>query len=316
MIPVDTSMARQQIQDSHLNNDGLQQLREQGRKGDPQALREVARQFESMFVHQMLKQMRSTNDVFGKDNMFSSEQTKFHQEMLDQQMSLELTQGRGLGLAEMMYQQMQKAYGEHLRPEENPGQGLDQSGIERSAGASTAEPIQTLGGKASMTTNPISFVEQIQEQAQRAAEALGVSPQALVAQAALETGWGQHVIHTREGQNSHNLFNIKADARWEGARINVSTIEYRDGMPRVEQANFRQYDSYEQSFSDYVSFLRDNPRYRDALMSGADAERYVEELQAAGYATDPAYADKLKTLMRTEPLASLEDGQPSTLNDA
>ncbi|WP_051234953.1 flagellar assembly peptidoglycan hydrolase FlgJ [Marinimicrobium agarilyticum] len=314
MIPVDTSMARQQIQDSHLNNDGLQQLREQGRNGDPQALREVARQFESMFVHQMLKQMRSTNEVFGKDNMFSSEQTKFHQEMLDQQMSLELTQGRGLGLAEMMYQQMQKAYGDHLKPE--AGQALDATSVERTSGASTAEPIQTLGGKAAMTTNPAAFVAQIQDQAQRAAEALGVSPQALVAQAALETGWGQHVIHTREGQNSHNLFNIKADSRWEGARINVSTIEYRDGMPRVEQANFRQYDSYEESFSDYVSFLQDNPRYREALMSGADAEAYVEELQAAGYATDPAYADKLKTLMRTEPLASLEDGQPSTLNDA
>lgn len=313
MIPVDTSMARQQIQDSHLNSDGLQQLREQGRNGDPQALREVARQFESMFVHQMLKQMRSTNDVFGKDNMFSSEQTKFHQEMLDQQMSLELTQGRGLGLAEMMYQQMQKAYGDYLKPE--AGETLDQKSIERSPGVSTAEPVQTLGGKAAMTTGPKAFVEQIQAQAQRAAEALGVSPQALVAQAALETGWGQHVIHTREGQNSHNLFNIKADSRWDGARINVSTIEYRDGMPRVEQANFRQYDSYEESFSDYVNFLQDNPRYRDALMSGADAERYVEELQAAGYATDPAYADKLKTLMRSEPLASLGGDHSSMLNN-
>ncbi len=313
MIPVDTSMARQQIQDSHLNSDGLQQLREQGRNGDPQALREVARQFESMFVHQMLKQMRSTNDVFGKDNMFSSEQTKFHQEMLDQQMSLELTQGRGLGLAEMMYQQMQKAYGDYLKPE--AGETLDQKSIERSPGVSTAEPVQTLGGKAAMTTGPKAFVEQIQAQAQRAAEALGVSPQALVAQAALETGWGQHVIHTREGQNSHNLFNIKADSRWDGARINVSTIEYRDGMPRVEQANFRQYDSYEESFADYVNFLQDNPRYRDALMSGADAERYVEELQAAGYATDPAYADKLKTLMRSEPLASLGGDHSSMLNN-
>ncbi|WP_347330278.1 flagellar assembly peptidoglycan hydrolase FlgJ [Marinimicrobium locisalis] len=315
MIPVDTSMARQQVQDSHLNGDGLQKLREQGRNGDPQALREVARQFESMFVHQMLKQMRSTNDVFGKDNLFSSEETKFHQEMLDQQMSLELTQGRGLGLAEMMYQQMQKAYGDHLRPE--AGQNLDQGSIEGAPDVSSAEPVQTLGGKAAMTMDPAAFVEQVRPQAQKAAQALGVSPQALVAQAALETGWGRHVIHTREGENSHNLFNIKADSRWEGARINVSTIEYRDGMPGVEHANFRQYGSYEESFSDYVKFLQENPRYHDALMSGTDAKQYVEELQAAGYATDPAYADKLKALMRSEPLASLGGATNSTLpNDA
>ncbi len=317
MIPLDTSQVRQQVQDSHLNNDGMEALRAKGRNGDPEALRDVARQFESMFVHQMLKQMRATNEVFGKDSLFSSEESKFHQEMLDQQMSLELTKGRGLGLAEMLYQQMQRAYGDKLNPQK--AQEMDTSRMERQPSlsvppVSTSAPVA--GGKAPLGNSPAEFVERIRPHAEQAAEQLGVAPQALIAQAALETGWGQHVIHTRRGENSHNLFNIKADQRWDGDRINVSTIEYRHGLPQVERADFRQYSNYEQSFGDYVQFLQNNPRYREALKAGTDADRYVESLQVAGYATDPAYAEKLKTLMRTEPLVTTASDSTHRPNDA
>lgn len=305
------------IKDTHLNNDGLEALRARGRKGDPSALREVARQFESMFVQQMFKQMRSTNEIFSEDSFLDSEEMRFHQQMLDEQMSLELTQGRGLGLAEMLYQQMEKAYGQG--PERAPDLAKSDP-IERTAGirvdasASTKTPTaKTLsGGKAAMTESPEAFVNHINEHAHRAAKALGVAPQALVAQAALETGWGRHVIHSGNGDSSFNLFNIKADQRWQGDRINVSTLEYRHGLPRQERADFRRYDSFEDSFADYVDFLRDNPRYQEALAVGENADRYVDALQDAGYATDPAYAEKLKTIMRTDPLATLESFESAT----
>lgn len=311
MMPIDASQARQHIQDSHLNNDGMEALRARGRDGDPEALREVARQFESMFVHQMLKQMRSTNEVFGQDSYFSSEETKFHEEMLDQQMSLELTQGRGIGLAEMLYQQMQSAYGAYLPQQRDPNAADDDWVREPSA---QSAPSGEVGARADQPVNlgstPDEFVGALAPHAQRAAEQLGVQPQALVAQAALETGWGQHVIHDQKGNSSHNLFNIKADQRWAGERVNVSTLEYRDGLPQVERANFRQYRDVAESFSDYVDFIQNNPRYQQALQQGEDADSYVEALQAAGYATDPAYADKLKALMRSDPFAPLA-GEPS-----
>lgn len=314
MKPLDTSFARQQVQDTHLNSQGMEALRAKGRDGDPEALREVARQFESMFVHQMFKQMRSTNEVFGKDSYFSSDETKFHQEMLDQQMSLELTKGRGLGLAEMLYQQMQSDYGDYL----NRPQAQRDSGIERAqplAADRVSNPFENTAPserQMSLGSTPAEFVRRLKPHAQAAGERLGVKPEALVAQAALETGWGQHVIHDRNGNSSHNLFNIKADQRWSGERVNVSTLEYRDGLPQMERADFRQYRDYQQSFADYVEFLQNNPRYQEALSRGANAEEYAEALQEAGYATDPAYAEKIKSLLRSEPFAAFSEADTPT----
>lgn len=322
MIPLDTSQVRQQVQDTHLNSQGMESLRAKGREGDPEALKEVARQFESMFVHQMFKQMRSSNEVFGKDSYFSSDETKFHQEMLDQQMSLELTKGQGLGMAEMLYRQMSSAYGKHLNAPADSGAEADSppvsGGLFRnenlgstsysapSASASATPPAASIVEReSSLGDTPQDFVQRIRPHAEAAAQQLGVKPESLVAQAALETGWGQHVIHGRDGKNSHNLFNIKADERWNGDRVNVSTLEYRDGLPQMERADFRDYPDYEQSFADYVDFLQNSPRYQEALKSGQDPERYAEALQEAGYATDPAYAEKIKSLLRSGPLATL-----------
>lgn len=315
MIPLDTTQVRQQIQDTHLNSQGMEALRAKGRAGDPEALREVARQFESMFVHQMFKQMRSSNEVFGQDSYFSSEETKFHEEMLDQQMSLELTKGRGLGLAEMLYRQMNATYGKHMAA---PAPSVPSSGdLYRDRRVSPARTDNE--SKESLGHTPHDFVSSIRPHAEAAARRLGVKPESLIAQAALETGWGQHVVHGANGSNSHNLFNIKADQRWSGERVNVSTLEYRDGLAQMERADFRQYADYEQSFADYVDFLQANPRYQKALEVGDDPDHYVEALQDAGYATDPAYAEKIKSLLRSEPLADLAQGfaeRDSEPNDA
>jgi flagellar protein FlgJ len=152
--------------------------------------------------------------------------------------------------------------------------------------------------------SPEDFLRAFRPLAERAARRLGVQPDVLLAQAALETGWGQHVTRGRQGP-SNNLFNIKAGPDWPGARVAVATVEYRDGVAVREHAEFRAYESVEGSFDDYVDFIESNPRYRRALERAADGEHYLRELQDAGYATDPAYADKILSIVnRTEQLAA------------
>ncbi len=138
--------------------------------------------------------------------------------------------------------------------------------------------------------------------ARKAARRLGLPPEALLAQAALETGWGAHVMRRPDGASSHNLFGIKADGRWSGERVSVTTLEYKDGVALKTRADFRAYDDWADSFEDYVRFVRDNPRYRRALQATDDAGRYFEELQRAGYATDPAYARKIRRILESGPL--------------
>ncbi|PZR41024.1 MAG: flagellar assembly peptidoglycan hydrolase FlgJ, partial [Ectopseudomonas oleovorans] len=131
-----------------------------------------------------------------------------------------------------------------------------------------------------------------------AAEKIGVDPRYLVAQAALETGWGKSIIRTRDGESSHNLFGIKTHNSWDGESARVLTTEYKGGKAVKEAASFRAYDSYAQSFDDYVSFLQNNGRYEKALSSTENPERFVKELQQAGYATDPNYARKISQIAR------------------
>ena len=134
--------------------------------------------------------------------------------------------------------------------------------------------------------------------AEAAAEKIGVDPRYLVAQAALETGWGKSIIRTRDGESSHNLFGIKSHNSWEGDSARVLTTEYRGGKAVKEAASFRAYDSYAHSFDDYVSFLQGNGRYEKALASTDKPEQFARELQKAGYATDPQYARKIAQIAR------------------
>ena len=119
----------------------------------------------------------------------------------------------------------------------------------------------------------------------------------LVAQSALETGWGRKVVQAVDGRSSFNLFGIKAGGGWNGESAAVNTLEYRDGIAALERASFRVYDSLRDSFDDYVDFLTSNPRYQQALEKVADARDFLRELQDAGYATDPDYADKIINIM-------------------
>ncbi len=142
------------------------------------------------------------------------------------------------------------------------------------------------------------FIETLLPMAEKAAERIGVDPRYLVAQAALETGWGKSIIRQADGGSSHNLFGIKAHGSWDGESARVLTTEYKGGKAVKESASFRAYNSFEQSFHDYVSFLQNNDRYQDALDSTDNPERFVRELQEAGYATDPQYARKISQIAR------------------
>lgn len=333
MLPTNaSSQMAGQVQDSFLHQDSMEALKAKGRQGDPEALREVAKKFESLFIHQVLKQMRATSEVFAEDNFMRSSETKHHEQMLDQQLSLSLSSGRGLGLAEQFYQQMLNNYGDRLKHEAQTGPQAQPNSLEFSPNASralqqvraqtnantTQASASELGASAPMAESPDEFVARIRQPAQAAAEKLGVPAEALVAQAVLETGWGQKVIHDAQGRSSHNLFNIKADSRWSGESVRVQTLEYRQGLAQREQADFRRYDSLEESFNDYVEFLQSSPRYREALASGDDAGAYLEELQKAGYATDPDYAQKLKRLLNLEVIQApgLQASRPDQPNQA
>ena len=153
-------------------------------------------------------------------------------------------------------------------------------------------------------TNPLDFLEQLAPYAKQAAEQAGIAPESVLAQAALETGWGRHVVANGDG-SSNNLFNIKADHRWEGEAARTRTTEYYNGQSQNENAFFRVYNSVSESFNDYVDFLHSNPRYQNALKVGHNAHQFVEALQEAGYATDPSYARKLQTIMDSDVMQSV-----------
>nr|WP_086941125.1 flagellar assembly peptidoglycan hydrolase FlgJ [Thaumasiovibrio occultus] len=145
-------------------------------------------------------------------------------------------------------------------------------------------------------SSPDDFVTRMRPFAERAARSLGTDPAVLIAQAALETGWGQKVITNARG-SSHNLFNIKAHNSWDGERMATRTLEFYDGIPVQETAAFRSYNGFQQSFDDYVRFLQTNPRYSDALTQAGEPEAFIQGLHQAGYATDPSYSEKVISVM-------------------
>ncbi len=152
---------------------------------------------------------------------------------------------------------------------------------------------EAAGGVDWPPATPEAFVDALMPHARRAGARLGVAPEVLVAQAALETGWGQHMMPGRNGQPSFNLFGVKTGSEWQGARVSVPTLEYRDGVARRERAEFRVYDGLAESFDDYAALLERLPRYRPALERAAEPRGFLDGLQQGGYATDPRYADKI-----------------------
>lgn len=324
------------IQQAQIYTDfgGLNALRAQAGQDRKAALEEVARQFEGLFMSQMLKSMRAANQVLAEGNYLNSHESGFYQDMFDSQLSLTLSRGSGLGLAEALVRQ----FGSQLEGDtgaQRPGSRLTLADYDRSLpplsprlpervkevdeliSASAMDEAQALHSDQELRDSgevpandlnyndlparfdsPEAFVSHLLPLAREAARGTDIDPRLMVAQAALETGWGRHMIEAGDGSPSHNLFGIKADQRWHGDAVNISTSEYREGVRMTERADFRRYNNYRESFGDYVDFLHNNPRYRDALAVADQPELFAERLQQAGYATDPRYGAKIRSIMK------------------
>ncbi|MEX6675823.1 flagellar assembly peptidoglycan hydrolase FlgJ [Pseudomonas sp. W2Oct36] len=379
-------------------------------------LKKVAQEFESLFVSQMLKAMRSANEVLAKDNPMNTAATRQYQDMYDQQLSVSMSrEGGGIGLQDVLMRQLSKNKGAEIAPASTglvaggkteakadgkadapaqaglatriaqrplwatrsvtapeAGDGTVHSDVAalnsrrlslpsklsdrimagivpntatataagqdastsattlknriavsnavaaaKSAGSKengdwTVGPqyaadadayvrsrVQTpLAPGKSAFANRDDFVATMMPLAKDAAARIGVDPSVLVAQAALETGWGKSIMRQSDGGSSHNLFGIKAQGGWKGPEARAITSEFRDGQMVKETADFRAYDSYASSFHDLVSFLQNNNRYQETLKSADNPEQFVKELQKAGYATDPSYASKISQIAK------------------
>jgi len=341
-------------------------------------LRKVAQEFESLFLNEMLKSMRSASDVLAKDNPLNTETTKQYQQMYDQQLAVSMSrEGGGIGLQDVLMRQLAKQKAAPVSNSPFPrfdvqprALGATAVGVaERSGDTATRNDVAALNSRrlalpgkltdrllaglvpsaATPNTTPIpgrttplgdavakgdwepatafaapgemriygravaqpplapakrafgssdEFVATMLPMAEQAAKRIGIDPRYLVAQAALETGWGKSVMRQADGSSSHNLFGIKATGNWQGAEARAITSEFRDGQFVKETAAFRSYDSYQDSFHDLVSLLQNNSRYKDAVSAADNPEQFAKELQKAGYATDPDYARKIISIAR------------------
>lgn len=335
-----------QPQDVYTDLNSLQSINAIGRENKDEALHKVAEQFESMFVKMMMKSMRDANKVFQEDSIMHSPQEDFYQQMYDDQMSVSLTGKQGMGLADVIYRQLNQDYGDVSERGDVQWQPLDDrrknfshsidfnqiekkntklNPISKNSGfeidtsfVNKEKPVieinnTDIGEKATQTESaeklqkfdsPEQFIQQLYPAAEKIAKEMGVSPKAIISQAALETGWGKFMIHSEEDtkgnkENSFNFFGIKADSRWSGDKVSVTTHEYRDGKRVTEKADFRAYPNIEAGLKDYSNFLK-TQRYEKAMAAGTDVEKYAKELQQAGYATDPQYAQKISRIANSE----------------
>lgn len=311
---------------------GLRELKSGAVNDDPEALKEVARQFEALFIQMILKSSREADELIGgEESLLRSKDMSFFQGMLDEQFSLAMTQsnqGKGLGLADVLVKQLAKSNKE--LPEEvneatrreaqqltnevmqqlnNRRLRFSQQPIAKApliaAATNPNEQPKSLAiqglpvkpNKQAAFDSPEEFVRQLYPIAEKIATQIGVDPKLMLAQTALETGWGKYLIQKPDGTSSFNLFNIKADKRWNGEAAEVQTLEFRNGRPQQERWPFRAYDSLEDSMQDYVNFLTANPRYEQALNKADNPQAFAKGLQQAGYATDPNYAHKILNIM-------------------
>ncbi|WP_116474233.1 flagellar assembly peptidoglycan hydrolase FlgJ [Zobellella maritima] len=310
-----------------LDMQGLQRLKQTAGRDPEQGLEASVRQFEALFVQMMMKSMRETVPDAG---LTKGDQRQFYTSLLDQQLSQEVA-GRGIGLAEQLLQQLGTRRSGPAADIAGQSEALI-AGIPRGhprvltgslaaarpmeQGQPHKEPVQASEVAVSEARHVLStenrrqaqphvqaFIERLEAPALGASRATGVPAELILAQAALETGWGRYEIATADGANSHNLFGIKAGAGWQGKTTEVGTHEYVRGERVALTDHFRVYDSFEQAFTDYARLISDNPRYA-GVVSAPDARQAARALQESGYATDPGYADKLVAVMDT--LGSLD----------
>jgi flagellar protein FlgJ len=257
---------------SPTSSASIDALRSSAAKDPKAAIKEAAKQFEALFMQQLMKSMRDSSMASG---MLDNETSKLGTEMLDSQFATKMT-GLPGGLSEIIARQLER----------------QMSGAQPAIPAAAASPAKTSGSAA-------EFVQQHSGAAQAAERQTGIPAAFMVAQAAHESGWGRREIRHADGSASHNVFGIKAGANWKGPVAEVTTTEYVDGQARKVKAKFRAYASYDEAFRDYARLIKDSPRYAKVVEQGGSAQGFAVNLQRAGYATDPAYAAKLGRVINT-----------------
>jgi flagellar protein FlgJ len=291
-------MANVALPTNAVDLEGLGALRRRAQGNDPSALADVAVQFEALFIGMMLESARSASLGGG---LFDGAETEQYLALMDRQVALELARNGGFGFGKLLTEQLAPRTASPTAHAPAPPRAEPLERLDAPAGEQTAEfpralpqSLAALGGADSVRMpaepTPAEFVTALLPQAKAAAEALGVEPRLLLAQAALETGWGR-ALPQREGESSHNLFGIKAGGTWSGAAMQHWTLEHENGVSAPQRESFRAYASTAESFGDYVQLISTARRYAGALEHG-DVEAYARGVTDAGYATDPGYADK------------------------
>lgn len=293
---------------------GAQDLRSQFKKDPKEGLKAAAQQFETLFLQMVMKSMR---DATPQDGMLNSDQSRFYTGLLDQQMAQSMaTSGKGVGFAKLIEQQLGRNLGAAETPVDlNAPANAAATPLPLSASdsrhlqyqpvlgnlptsaaypATSASPTTDVSADAPATSS--QFVNRVWPHAVEASRSTGIPPQFLVGHAALESGWGKSEVRRADGSTSFNLFGIKAGKSWTGPTVDAKTTEYVDGQPRQSVERFRAYGSYEESFRDYASLLRNNSRY-GGVIGSQDGTEFARRMQQAGYATDPMYADKLARII-------------------
>ena len=260
--PLDTASAT-----TYTDINGLAALK--NNPTSPQAISAVAQQVEALFLQMMLKSMRDASAAVEND----SNEMGMYQDMFDKQVALSISQHSDLGIARILKRQL--------------------SGKPAPAAAKPASTTPI----ASLTQTPGEFVNRVMPAISRASAKLGLNPMALLAQTALETGWGRRMPRNADGSSSYNLFGIKATDAWTGGRAIADSMEVSNGVAALKRTAFRTYGSIEDSVNDFAELLKNSPRYREAVAAGGDAQRYCEAIGKSGYASDPEYADKLNQIL-------------------
>jgi flagellar protein FlgJ len=288
-------------------------------------------------MNMLMQSMRKANEAFESDSPMNSSSTKFYEGMFDQQLTSDLSQNGSLGLADLIVQQLSPDYQTYkpasvlrddasLNNESSKVEQVNSFVLQNAKSHSLPEkettpqwitdrfkqqqteflaskpqdkaPIENTVGPKFET--PKDFINSMWQFAKKAAEKINLDPAVMVAQAALETGWGKHIINQPSGSSSNNLFNIKADNSWQGESVKKSTLEFEDGVAVKKNAAFRAYETIEDSFNDFTNFLSSGARYQETLSKSSDSEQFLHSLQKAGYATDPNYAEKIIGILKSD----------------
>ncbi len=297
---------------------GLNKLKLAAKENSPEAIKDVAKQFEAIFMNMMLKSMREATP---QDSPFDNEQSRTFTSMLDQQLSSNFA-SKGLGLADVLAKQLSKSSHavsnamQHAITDVGPGLLLAATLISNPLSPNTAknsEPnsveykkVPADGSSANnsiLNNKPLSgdadeFKDRMAQHAEVASRTSGMPAHFMLGQAALESGWGKREIKDINGMPSNNLFGIKATSKWSGKVVETLTTEYIDGIKQKRIEKFRAYDNYADSFKDFANIMLNDPRYQNVLANLHNAKDYAQAMQKAGYATDPNYASKLASVIQ------------------